>query len=130
MIWCYWEERLNVGGRWLVGIWFDVFEKDTIDKARRAEAPPACIVGICHHLMLCCIDWNIIAQIINIVVKKALTISFSTSPNAIIQTNNIAHSNDDISAAISITFVPVIVVNNKVDNIKIKCGRFLSHNHY
>ena len=63
----------------------------------------------------------------NIVVKKALTISFSTSPNAIIQTNNIAHSNDDISAAISITFVPVIVVNNKVDNIKIKCGRFLSH---
>ena len=52
----------------------------------------------------------------NIVVKKALTISFSTSPNAIIQTNNIAHSNDDISAAISIIFVPNIVVNNKIDN--------------
>ena len=41
MIWCYWEERLNVGGSWYCEIWFDVFEKDINNKAERAEAPPA-----------------------------------------------------------------------------------------
>ena len=49
-------------------------------------------------------------------MKKALTVSASTSPRQIIQTNINAHSIDDISAAISIIFVPNIVVNNKVDN--------------
>ena len=61
-------------------------------------------------------------------MQSAFTSSASTSPRQIIQTNNIAHNIADISAAISIIFVPNIVVNNQINNIKIKCGRFLSHN--
>ena len=53
---------------------------------------------------------------INTDIKAAFTLSASTSPRQIIQTNSIAHSIADISAAISIIFVPNIVVNNKVDN--------------
>lgn len=53
---------------------------------------------------------------INIDIQAAFTSSASTSPRQIIQTNNIAHNIADISAAISIIFVPNIVVNNKIDN--------------
>ena len=49
-------------------------------------------------------------------MQAAFTSSASTSPKQIIQTNNIAHNIAAISAAISIIFVPNIVVNNKIDN--------------
>ena len=59
------------------------------------------------------------AQTINIVMKKALISSASVSPRQMHHVNNIAQSIDDISALIKISFVPNIVVNNKINN-KIK----------
>ena len=73
MIWCYWEERLCVGGSWFGEIWFDVFEKDIINKAERAEAPPACKGNQIYNLINLYTPYtNIIAAIVTITTSNVV----------------------------------------------------------